>query len=441
VSVDDDERLPVPIPVAAAPRVEGPESSMLIEFDGKRLRGELRRIPGSGTRFALAIVNDAPLYLLVSFRVRRGGGDVPIEPGELWLDPRSHADLIVAVPRHLALLGGRLVVRLVNARVQQELVAPLPGPAALLGAFVGAAVAGAVAAGFAFAHPRIEVFAVPSLGVANTTLQIPYRSGGFGTTSYALADDRGTTLASGALAAESGVLALTFPPSDVTRDYVVRLRKSGVLGETERAEPVTVLPPPAPPQQQLIDGLSLDTSQVSDGGSVTVRYRTGAPNGRIEIRDAQNTLWAQARIARAGVTTVQLPHFGKDKELRVTLDVERNGQHQSSSVGLDVVASAPAAAGAGSGDASGENPAAAMVSQAALGSDRAIHVSIAAGATNVHLALQRPDGSTIASQDIPSGTTSAAIPVPSGIHGSVVVVSTYDVGSGQESAVKEVDVP
>ena len=49
----DDEYLPVPIPVAAPALADAPESSMLVEFGGKRLSGELRRSHGWPLRYSL----------------------------------------------------------------------------------------------------------------------------------------------------------------------------------------------------------------------------------------------------------------------------------------------------------------------------------------------------------------------------------------------------
>jgi hypothetical protein len=436
--VDDDEHLPVPIPVAAPAVVEAPESSMLVEFGGKRLSGELRRTRGWRLRYALTIINDAPLYLLLSFRVRRSGGERAIAPGELWMDPQAHADLTLDVPYFQGLLGGRLIVRLVNAKVQHELVAPLPGPGAWLGALGGAAATALVVFGLSFAHPRIDLFAVPPLGVAGAALQVPYQTGGVGVPSYALEDERGTTIASGALTASSGVFSLPLPTADSTRNYMVRLTDRGAFGGVDREVPVTALPAPAPPQEQLIDALGIDTSQVPDGGSFTLRYRTRATNGRIEVRDAQNVLWAQAPIARNGVSQIVLPHFGKDKELRVTLAVEHDGQRASSSVGLDVTG----AQAAPSEPATAAQPGSALVSpDAGVGADGMIHVAVAAGASNVRLALETTDGRTLASQSVPSGASSAAIAIPRGTHGRVVLVTTYDRGSGEESTVKAIDVP
>ncbi len=436
----DDEYLPVPIPVAAPALVDAPESSMLVEFGGKRLSGELRRSHGWPLRYSLTVVNDAPLYLLMTFRVRRNGYEKPIEPGEMWMDPQSHADLTMAVPPLEGLLGGRLIVRLVNAKVQRELVAPLPGSSLWLGALGGAAVTALLAFGFSFAHPHIDLFAVPPLGVAGAALQVPYQTGGVGTAAYALEDERGATVASGTLAASSGVFSLPLPGADRTRNYIVRLFDKGMLGGVDRAAPVTALPAPAPPQEQLIDAIGIDTSQVPDGGSFTLRYRTQAKNGRIEVRDAQNTLWATAPIARNGISQISLPHFGKNKELRVTLEVERDGQRASSSVGLDVTGVPPAAAPQLVGGAN--QPGSALVSpEAGIGADGMLHVSVASGARNVRLALETTEGATIASQSVPDGATSAAIAIPHGVHGRVVLVTTYNRGSGEESTVKAIDVP
>ena len=214
-----------------------------------------------------------------------------------------------------------------------------------------------------------------------------------------------------------------------------------MLGGVDRAAPVTALPAPAPPQEQLIDAIGIDTSQVPDGGSFTLRYRTRAKNGRIEVRDAQNTLWATAPIARNGISQISLPHFGKNKELRVTLEVERDGQRASSSVGLDVTGVPPAAAAPQSVGGANQ-PGSALVSpEAGIGADGMLHVSVASGARNVRLALETTEGATIASQSVPDGATSAAIAIPHGVHGRVVLVTTYNRGSGEESTVKAIDVP
>jgi hypothetical protein len=436
----DDEHLPVPIPVAAPAVVDAPESSVLVEFGGRRLSGELRRARGWPLRYALTVINDPPLYLLMSFRVRRNGGEKAIEPGEMWMDPRSHADLQIAIPALEGLLGGRLIVRLVNAKVQHELVAPLPGPSLWLGALGGAAVTALLAFGFSFAHPHIDLFAVPPLGVAGAALQVPYQTGGVGNASYALEDERGATVASGALLANSGVFSLPLPAADRTRNYIVRLLDKGALGGIDRAAPVTALPAPAPPQEQLIDAIGIDTSQVPDGGSFTLRYRTRATNGRIEVRDAQNTVWATAPLARDGISQISLPHFGKDKELRVTLEVEKNGQRASSSVGLDVTG-APSVAAAPQSDGAAQPGSALVAPESSIGSDGMLHVAVASGASNVRLALETTAGATIASQSVPDGVTSAAIAIPRGTHGRVVLVTTYNRGSGEESTVKAIDVP
>jgi hypothetical protein len=437
---NDDERLPIPIPVAAPAVADAPDSSMLVEFGGKRLSGELRRLRGRGLRYALTVLNDAPSYLLMSFRVRRNGGDHPIEPSELWMDPQSHADLSIAVPPLQGLLGGRLIVRLVNAKVQHELVAPLPGPALVLGALGGAAVAAVIAFGFSFVHPRVDLFEVPALGVAGAALRVPYQIGGIGTPAYALEDDRGATIASGALAASSGVLSVPLPSADGTRNYIVRLRESSVFGSFDRVAPVTALPAPPPPQEQLIDAIGIDTSQVPDGGNFTLRYRTRATNGRVEVRDAKGRLWASAPIASNGVSQISLPRFGKDKELRATLVVEKNGQHATSSVGLDVTA-ASARVDAAQSTSPQSAPNAPVSARARTGGDGVLHVAVVAGASHVRFLLETMAGAVIASLSVPAGATSAAIDLPRHVHGRVVLVTTYDRGSGEESTIKAIDVP
>jgi len=107
-----------------------------------------------------------------------------------------------------------------------------------------------------------------------------------------------------------------------------------------------------------------------------------------------------------------------------------------------VTGAAPAQPAQAQGDAGAPEPGSALVSTASgIGSDGMLRVAVAPGANNVRLALETTDGATIASQSVPSGATSAEIAVPRGVHGRIVLVTTYDRGSGEESTVKPVDVP
>jgi hypothetical protein len=463
VSVENSH-LPVPVHAAALVMRELPASSLLVEGDGLRLGGELRRLRGWRARYSLTLGNDSPLHLMVTLRIRRGDMERRLPPGEFWIDPHAHAALTLDVPTRLAYAGGSLVVRLVNAQIH-ELVAPLPGPAGIIGALVGGFAVAGVAAAFIFAQPHIDVFAVPPIGVANSLLRVPYRTGGAGVASYALIDDRGVTLRSAKLRRREGALAFTLPAAQRTQTYIVQLRDEGALGRAERAEPVTALPEPAPPMTgasgALIDSLAIDSWQIPDGGSVTVRYRTTATSGTLAIKDAQDTVWAQTKISRDGISVLPLPHFGHDKELRVALSVSRGDLHALSSLGLQVVAPSahPAAAQTvtarvvqpAATNASAQNdpveplpPPAMRQSVTVQGSDASgytVHTTIAAGATNVRIALETNDGRTLASEFVPDGATTASIDAPAGTHGRIVLISTYDRGQGQESTVKTIDVP
>lgn len=430
------EHLPVPVSPRASD--DPAASSVLVEAGGRTVRGELRRVPGMRARYALTLSNDSPFYLLVSFRVRRGGSDRPIPPGEIWMDPRSHADLAFTISPLAAMRGGWVIVRLINAQIRHELVAPLPGPAALFGAFAGAGLAAACAFAVAFAHPRIEVFAVPSVAAANATLRVPYRTSGIGSAWYALEDDGGRVLASGKLRDASGTLALSLPASGQARSYTVRIRDVGALGIAERAEPVMALPSATAAPRPLIEALAVDSAQVSDGGSVTVRYRTAATRGNVTVRDDRNTIWAQAPLSRKGITRLSLPHFGHDESLRVTLDARRGGEHATSTVGVNVaaVANAPAPASVAM-----PGSAAVVIEDQRVSAGGTIHATIVPGATGVTLTLETRDGSTLAAVNVPDGTPDATIAVPRNAHGEVVLVATYDVGAGQESIVRRFTVP
>ena len=436
-----------------------PASSLVIQGDGARLGGELRRLRGLRVRYSLTIANDSQLHLMVTLRARRGDIERRLAPGEFWIDPEAHADLVIDVPSHIAYAGGFLVVRLVNAQIH-EMVAPLPGPAAILGALGGGLAVAAVAAAFVFATPRIDVFAVPPIGVANTLLRVPYKTGGVGASSYALIDDRGVTVRSAAIGKREGTLAFTLPSAQRTHSYILQMRDQGALGSAERAEPVTALPEPALPStaaatSSLIDSLALDSWQVPDGGTVTVRYRTSAHSGLLSVKDAQNTVWVEEKISPDGVTQLRLPHFGRDKELRVSLAVANGDSHASSSIGMQSVLPTPkpgvasttvvAAAPRNDPPAPASTPPPADPQKISIvGTNIAgytVHTSIVAGATNVRLALETNDGATIASEFIPDGATAASIDAPPGTHGRVVLIATYDRGQGQESTVKPIDIP
>jgi len=463
VSVSDSN-LPVPVHAAALVMRELPASSLMIDTAGSRLGGELRRLRGMRARYSLKLANDSPLHLMVTLRARRGDVERRLQPGEFWIDPNSNADLVIDVPSYVAYAGGSLVVRLVNAQIY-EMVAPLPGPAAILGAVAGGLAVAAAAAAFVFATPRIEVFAVPPIGVANSLLRVPYKTGGIGTTSYELVDDRGVSVKSGSVRDRAGAIAFSLPSAQRTRSYILHMRDEGALGTAERAEPVTALPEPALPAtavaSSLIDSLALDSSQIPDGGIVTVRYQTSAHSGVVAVKDAQDTVWAHEKISPTGVTQLRLPLFGRDKELRVSLTVANGDSHAASSVGMEsvmptpkpnaaqpsVVAFAPAGESVQRNDPPAAQSTPAPVAQqkiSVVGTNVAgftIHTSIASGATNVRLALETNEGETIASEFVPDGATTASIDAPPGTHGRVVLIATYDRGQGQESTVKPIDIP
>ncbi len=415
-----------------------PSASLLVDAGGRRLQGELRRLRGIAPRYALLISNETPLYLLVSFRVRRGGADRPIPPGDVWIDPQSTADFAFGISPALALRGGWLVVRLVNSHVRRELIAPLPGASAFAGAAAGALAAGLIAMGLAFAQPRIDEFAVPPVGVADASLRVAYRTSGVGHPTYALEDDRGATIASGALRAASGTLALPLPRSSRARTYVVRLRQSGAFGSAERAAPLTALPSATAAPRALIEALSVDRAQAAPGDTIVAHYRTAADRGRIVLRDDANTVWAQAPLTRDGTARLLVPAFSGDRDLRVTLEAARGSERSSSTVGVAVVVPPPpptAAPAAGAADivrvrADGDRVRAGGV----------VRVAIASGTTGVHLALERPDGTPVASADVPRGALEGSVGVPRDVRGDVMFVATYDAGNGQVSIVRHLAV-
>ena len=59
---------------------ELPSSSLLVEGDGCRLGGELRRLRGWRARYNLTLGNDSPLHLMVTLRIRRGDMERRLPP-------------------------------------------------------------------------------------------------------------------------------------------------------------------------------------------------------------------------------------------------------------------------------------------------------------------------------------------------------------------------
>ncbi|MBV8491523.1 MAG: hypothetical protein JO199_13430 [Candidatus Eremiobacteraeota bacterium] len=419
-----------------------PVSTLLVEAGGRKLHAELRRLPGAVPRYALSIVNETPLCMLVSFRVRTGERERPIAP-EVWVDPEAAAELSFGVSPFVAARGGTLVVRLVNARLQRELIAPLPGTSWLSGAVGGALAASVVAAAVSFAEPRIEVFAVPPVAVSNASLRVPYRTAGVGTATYALENERGATIESGTLHATYGTLALALPASERAANYTIRLRNAGALGVAEVAQPVTALPSATQPPLPLIEAMTVERSQISDGDAIDVRYRTVATRGRLVVRDAGNTVWAQAPLSVKGSTRLHVPPFGSNRELRVTLEAARGSQRASSTLGVSVIAAAPqqpppppdlqvARAFAG--------PSPVLVENQTVDPGSRLRAQIAAGTTHVRLTLETLTGNTVDAVTVPDGSTYASIPVPRGSRGELVLVATYDVGAGEESIVRRINV-
>ena len=407
---------------------------------------------GTTVRYALGVINDSTRQVLALFALRRRGSvEKPVAPFEVWIDPQTRVELTVEVPLRDALWPGEFVAKLANQQLKRELAAPLPSAlpyaAALAGLAVGVSlpfVAGAL-------HPRVHDLAAPGVAVAGASVRVPYDVSGLGSFSYALVDERGKTVASGPVASHGGDFALRMPESDRTRAYTLALSGSGALGTDSKTATMAALPDVRlrPAAVEPIGGLSVDSADVADGSSIVVRYRTASTKGRILVRDALGTVWARARLNASGVSRIQLPRIGRDEQLAVELEAERAGVHATSSVGVNVVAAtlpmqqSPQDFGVvpppQQGPAFSDDPAAVSISPAPVKPGGVVRVHIGRGLGEVDLALTTTSGRTLSSAAVASSGV-AELPVPKTSSGTLVVVATYDRGSGQESIVKTIAV-
>jgi hypothetical protein len=241
------------------------------------------------------------------------------------------------------------------------------------------------------------------------------------------------------------------PESDRTRAYTLALSGSGALGTDSKTATMAALPDVRlrPAAVEPIGGLSVDSADVADGSSIVVRYRTASTKGRILVRDALGTVWARARLNASGVSRIQLPRIGRDEQLAVELEAERAGVHATSSVGVNVVAATLPAQQSPQdfgvvpppqqGPAFSDDPAAVSISPAPVKPGGVVRVHIGRGLGEVDLALTTTSGRTLSSAAVASSGV-AELPVPKTSSGTLVVVATYDRGSGQESVVKTIAV-
>ncbi len=418
------------------------------------MRSSLRYVGRNGAtvRYALGVVNDSTRQVLAIFVLRRRGmPEKPVAPFEVWIDPQTRAELTVTVPLRDALWPGEFVAKLANQQLKRELSVALPSAipyaAALAGLAVGISlpfVAGAL-------HPRVRDLAAPGVAVAGASVRVPYDVSGLGAFSYALLDDRGKIVASGPVASNGGDFALRMPESDRTRAYTLAVRGDGALGSDSKTATMAALPDVRlrPAAIEPIGGLSVDSAEVVDGGSLVVRYRTASTNGRILVRDALGNVWAKAPLHASGISTIALPRFGRDQQLEVALQAERGGVHATSSVGVNVVAQAPVSqppygddggfTSAPQSPAFSDDPAAVSISPAPVKPGGVVRVRIGRGLGEVDLALTTTSGRTLSSAAV-ARSGEADLPVPKSSSGTLVVVATYDRGSGQESIVKTIAV-
>ncbi len=312
---------------------------LLFESANGAVHASLRLIGMRAGRvmFALGVINGTREPLLVTFYGHvRGGGEVPIDPYALWVDPNTHAHLDVPLP-WLALLGTRAVsARLQGRNVHQRVEAAMPRMRSPLWFLAGIAATVLVVVGASALRPSVAALSAPARVVTGTALEVAYATHGSGARSWELDTLNGARVAGAALASASGTVRIDAPRTDRERTYVLRVRVDGLAGSDQAMRPLVVQTPvPANPPPR-ITSFALDRTNVADGGTVVARYRIDAQSGDVLANDAQGTIWAQAPTNASGVTILQLPRFGRRKELQIRLVVRRGSQLAASGLGIVV---------------------------------------------------------------------------------------------------------
>lgn len=420
-------------------------SALVVESANGNLYGTLRfaRFRWLRAEFSLDVVNAGDEQLLATIYARTLRGDeVPVEPIAVWIGARTEAYVTLGLGAFVGLGIRSLVVKLQGPNVHQRLEAAIVRPMALAWAALGAVAASGVIFGFATQRPQILALSVPGVATAGSTIVVPYAAHGRANGDWMLADTGGHRIASGTLAHRTGVFSVQLPAANDSRSYTLRLRERGWLGSDSRSASIAVLPaPPKPTQAALrISSLSVDNPSVVDGGKVTIRYATDAHRGRVELVDAQGTVWASQPLARDGTSLFSLPYFGGAKELQARVIAQRGTQRASAGIGVYVhsAAAAPQALGAASLPGTLSDPI--LLTSESVRRGGVVIVRILRSVEALRLTLADADGRTLVSVQPPRGASIAELHVPTGASGKLAVIATYQDGHAQTSTIKQIEV-
>ncbi|MDE2481737.1 MAG: hypothetical protein KGN02_06070 [bacterium] len=285
--------------------------------------------------FALRAINATREPLLVTFYAHvRDGTEVPLSPFSLWVDAGTHATLDLPVP-WLAMLGTRAIsARLQSRHVHQRVEAAMPRLLAPLWFLAGALLV--LVGGYLWLalQPRVVALDAPSRVVAGSHFDLRFAARGPGARTWSLEGLDGSRVDGGALAGGASVVTIAAPRADRERTYVLRVSERNAFGSADATRPLVVETPAPSNDPPRITEFSLDANDVRDGGTIVARYRVDAERGDVLATDAQGTIWAEAPTNASGVTTLQLPRFGRRKELQVRLVVRRGAQLAASGLGV-----------------------------------------------------------------------------------------------------------
>ncbi|MDQ2872720.1 MAG: hypothetical protein M3R35_06295, partial [Candidatus Eremiobacteraeota bacterium] len=202
-----------------------------------------------------------------------------------------------------------------------------------------------------------------------------------------------------------------------------------------RGAPVTrVVRVPGPS----VTALALDQSDLHPHDPLVVRYAVHAQRGSLRVVDVNGTVWARAPLSPTGVSTIPLPVFAHDKELRVELLAAKNGTSAASSVGFAVRATPSPAPIAKTAATDKSSPIA--IDETSVSAGQSVAVRIAAHPPNLHLAFTTQGGQTLQDVDVAPDQKQVLFSVPLDAQGRIVVVASFKRGQSQEVVVQSVPV-
>lgn len=335
----------LPATTSDAERATSGSALLLYQTDAGAIHASLRyaRIRRLRVEFTLDVVNatDEPLLATI-YALARSGDEIPVAPYAFWIDKRTEAYLDLPLAWLTVTTCRAISVRLQGRNVHQRLEAAMPRPSTVGWFAAGALLVATLGAAFFGVQPRVVNMSLPVSATAGTQIALGYAAAGIGDAQWEIDDLNGARVDGGTLGSKDGTAAIPVPRPSTQTAYTVRVIRHGALGSASAERPLIVnTPRPSEPPPR-ITSLTLDSAQVLDGSTVTVRYRVSAQYGDVLASDAQGTIWAQQPLDAAGVTTLSLPRFGRNKELQIRVVARRADAEASSGVGLSVVVPTPA---------------------------------------------------------------------------------------------------